>query len=124
MSDEKKVLIVDDSHTIRNQIKGYITGDQFIFYEAENGKVALDILSQNHDMALVFCDIHMPVMDGLEFLEHIQSLKIQVPIIIMTNESSAAIVERAKKLGIYGWIVKPATSHIVESVLAKIFKNS
>jgi two-component system chemotaxis response regulator CheY len=114
-----KVLVVDDSKTARKEISRIIHNHGIITVEAENGKAALDMLKTKKGIFLVFCDVNMPEMNGLEFLENVKndaSLK-DIPIIMLTSEATRDVMEKAKGLGVTGWILKPAESMIIKSLL-------
>ena len=104
------VMIVDDSKTIRVQIKHVIKTQGFEVIEASNGAEAVELYRAHHDRVfMMFLDINMPVMNGLETLETLskdESLKMP-NVVVLTTEDSASYVEQAKKFGAKGWIVKP-----------------
>jgi two-component system chemotaxis response regulator CheY len=107
-----RVLLVDDSSTMRriqkNQIIGLGIADVM---EAENGQDAWDKLTANMPIDLILLDWNMPVMDGFTFLKKVradQNYK-QVKIIMCTSESEKARVVEALKAGANNYIVKPFT---------------
>ena len=116
------ILIVDDQSTMRSLIRGMLQKMGFEFLkEAEDGDVALNKMKQEK-YDLVISDIHMPRMDGLEFLKQarsIESLK-DVPFLLVTTESSKGAVLEAIKLKVNGYIVKPFTPETLEEKLAKV----
>ena len=67
----KNILIVDDEKAIRNTLKEVLVFENYSVDSAESGFAGLDLLDQKK-YDLVFCDIKMPKMDGIEFLEFIQ----------------------------------------------------
>jgi len=104
-----KILLVDDSSTIRRMQKttlakiGYSDID-----ESEDGKDALEKMAANN-YGLVLLDLNMPVMDGLECLKKIKgndSLK-DVPVIIVTSESDKSKIIEAITAGASNYLVKP-----------------
>ncbi|MFK7873966.1 MAG: response regulator [Oligoflexales bacterium] len=104
----KKVLIVDDSRTIRQQVSFTLSKGGFEVIEAEDGLQGIEKLQSNSDVAMVISDVNMPNMDGLEMVEKIQSDSItQAPIVMLTTEGSAELINRAKAAGAKGWLVKP-----------------
>ena len=116
-----KVLIVDDSTTIRTPMKRYLEADGCEVIEADDGQQGLDILKKNPDIKLVFTDLNMPVMDGLQMLKIMRGLDEikDIPVIIITTENNDEMVKRGKAMGIQGWIVKPAKPHILRKHLLK-----
>ena len=64
------VLIVDDSETVRIQLRRTFQEGDFNVLEAENGRVGLDVLKKNASVIdVILCDVNMPEMDGLEMVK-------------------------------------------------------
>jgi len=82
----KKILIVDDEDVNRYLLKLYLSKHNFIRLEAENGKEAVDI-SLKEDIDLIFMDISMPVMNGIDATIEIKKNKPDLPIIAITGYS-------------------------------------
>jgi len=103
-------LIVDDSKTSRNininMIREVRTGD--VFYEATNGKEALDIMKFKR-VDLVVLDWNMPELDGLQFVQIVRNMEKykELPIIMVTSNASKHDVTAAIKAGITNYVVKP-----------------
>lgn len=117
----KKVLIVDDSRTIRQQVRFTLSKGGYEVVEAEDGKVGIEQLKANTDVALVISDVNMPVMDGLAMCEAIQADdSISVPVIMLTTEGAKDLIERAKKAGAKGWLVKPFKPDQLIAAVGKI----
>lgn len=116
-----KVLVVDDSSTVRTPMRKYLEADGCDVLEAEDGQQAIDILKKNPTIKLIFSDLNMPVMDGFQMIKIIRSLDglKDVPVIIITTENSDDMVRRAKGLNVQGWIVKPARPHLLRKHLLK-----
>ena len=106
----KKVLIVDDSRTIRQQVSFTLTKGGYEVVEAEDGVQGLAKLrAENGTIAMIISDVNMPNMDGLEMVENISkdaSIK-KVPIVMLTTEGNGEMITRAKQAGAKGWLVKP-----------------
>ena len=107
------ILIVDDSSIVRKVliktlgIAGVPVGD---IYEAENGLVALEILESNW-VDLIFLDINMPVMNGMEFMEHLRKSSDfdETPIIVVSTEGSKERKEELFDKNIKAYLRKPIT---------------
>ena len=118
----KKIIVIDDSLTARRLLAQHLKGHTLL--EASNGLEAIELLDQNTDTSIVFVDINMPWMDGLEFLKKIRGEEKykNVPVCILTTENGIESLEEAKKLGADAFIVKPASKEQVESILANLSK--
>jgi len=105
----KKILIVDDSKTIRQQVSFTLSKGGYEVVEAEDGQIGYDTLKGTADIAMVISDVNMPNMNGIEMVETISkddSVN-KVPIIMLTTEGSGELIEKAKAAGAKGWLVKP-----------------
>lgn len=118
----KKVLIVDDSRTIRQQVNFTLTKGGFVVVEAEDGKDGIDKLKANPDVSMIISDVNMPNMNGLEMVEAINADAgvTHPPIVMLTTEGAGELVERAKKAGAKGWLVKPFKPDQLVAVVTKL----
>ena len=104
----KTMLIIEDDVVSRDLLRLVFEYDGFTCMEAENGAVGLAMLeSQTFDMIIL--DNAMPVMTGLEFLDHVQHKlhPCKAPIIMITGLLNPNIREKATKLGAYAIVEKP-----------------
>lgn len=119
-----KVMIIDDDAFILNMYKVKFTKEGFVPTLASNGKEALDIIKEGFTPDVLFVDLIMPVMGGIEFLQTVrqEGLCKNIPIIVLTNQSQVSDIDQAKNLGVKSYIVKATTipSEIVDEV-RKIF---
>jgi two-component system chemotaxis response regulator CheY len=116
-----KVLVVDDSKFVRNQIGRALPAAEFAVVEAVDGMDALEKLAQHPDVCFVVCDVNMPRMDGLQFLE---SLRKQpqwqaVPVLMCTTEAHPDLVTSAAAFGARGWVVKPFKPEVLLEAVHK-----
>jgi two-component system chemotaxis response regulator CheY len=118
----KSVLIVDDSKSIRNEVADILTRAGYTVLEAAHGGEALQRLEQHADVSLVVLDVNMPGMNGLDVLERIQLEHgaRNVPVLMLTTEAERTLVERAKKAGAKGWLLKPIKSDLFVSTVARL----
>jgi two-component system, chemotaxis family, chemotaxis protein CheY len=116
----KQVLIVDDSQTVRHEIAEALSSAGFSTLEAADGEAGL-ALAREHAISLIILDVNMPRMNGLQMLEHLRLdwATANVPVVILTTEAEEPMIERARKAGAKGWLIKPVTTaHIVSTVVA------
>jgi two-component system, chemotaxis family, chemotaxis protein CheY len=118
----KKVLVVDDSEVVRQQVGTCLAAADFKVVEAGDGIDALARLTEHPDVAIVILDINMPRMNGLEMLEELRkSGKIAtLPVLVLTTEADPALVAKAKQAGAKGWVVKPLKSALLLAAVKKL----
>jgi DNA-binding NtrC family response regulator len=101
-----KILIVDDEAAIRSALKEVLEYEGFTIAEAADGEAALKmVLKESFD--LIFCDIKMPKLDGLDFLSELKKEEIQVPVVMITGHGTIDTAVEAIKRGAYDFIQKP-----------------
>jgi len=118
------ILIVDDSKTIRSVIKKTLEIANIPLgeiHEAENGSEALKIL-QSQWIDLVFADINMPVMSGIEMIEQMSRDQIleKTPVIIVSTEGSKTRIDDLFKMGVKAYIRKPITPEMIRNVVRDV----
>jgi two-component system chemotaxis response regulator CheY len=118
----KKVLIVDDSATVRQQVRAVLSGANFEVLEAVDGVEGAEAIERVVDLAAVICDVNMPRMDGLEMLETVRKFPkgALLPIVMLTTEGQHELVQRAKAAGAKGWIVKPFKPELLLAAIRKL----
>jgi two-component system chemotaxis response regulator CheY len=118
----KKILVVDDSATVRQQVGLALTQAGFDILEAVDGMDGVDKMNRASDIALVICDVNMPRMNGLEMLEKVSADRKgpMVPVVMLTTEGQPELVERAKRAGAKGWIVKPFKAELLVAAAKKL----
>ena len=117
-----KILVVDDSSTVRDEVAGFLKGSGFDVATAVDGKDGLMKLKGTPGIRLILSDVNMPNMDGLTMVEKIRSEfgNATVNVIMLTTESNPSMKERGKAAGIKGWIVKPFNGPAVLETLKKL----
>jgi two-component system, chemotaxis family, chemotaxis protein CheY len=114
------VLVVDDSLTVRQQVARALEGAGFSVVEAVDGADALEKLASSPGMGLIVCDVNMPRMNGIEFLERLVANGSALPVVMLTTEGQPELIQRAKALGAKGWIVKPFKSELLVAAAKRL----
>jgi len=120
------LLIVDDSATTRTIIKRILelsTIEIGELYEAEDGEAALDLLQEKW-IDLVFADINMPRMNGVEMVQRMSEdgmLK-SIPVVVVSSEGSETRIEEMMSKGIKAYLRKPFTPENIKELAESILK--
>lgn len=119
----KKVLIIDDSSTMRKIVARSLRQAGFDFetiLEAADGQDALQVLD-GQKVDIILSDINMPNMNGVEFLRNKaedEAIK-NIPVVMITTEAGSDILREALSLGAKGSIKKPFTPDQVQQTLGE-----
>jgi two-component system chemotaxis response regulator CheY len=117
-----KILVVDDSSTVRDEVASFLKNNGMDVATAIDGKDGLVKIKADPGIKLVISDVNMPNMDGLTMVEKIRGElgNASVNVIMLTTESSPSMKERGKAAGIKGWIVKPFKGEAVLESFRKL----
>jgi two-component system chemotaxis response regulator CheY len=121
------VLVVDDSRVMRRAVRkclGMSATPLGSVFEASDGLEALDVLGRNW-IDIVFTDINMPGMDGLEFMKRIAQLEPEerVPVVVVSSMRSDALTAELRALGVRAYIHKPFQPETFRAVLASVLQG-
>ena len=107
-----KVLVVDDDPVVRKSFDRVLSGKGYAVITAENGEEALRKLAEeNYDV--VYTDIRMPGMDGLEVAEKVRARRPWTPVVIITGYGTEAAEARAEAAGVSNFLHKPLTPEMI-----------
>jgi two-component system chemotaxis response regulator CheY len=117
----KKILVVDDSATMRQMVTFTLKSAGYEVVEAADGQEALDI-AKNSSFYLVLSDVNMPVMGGIELVRELRQLGAykHTPILMLTTETSGDKKMAGKGAGATGWIVKPFNPDKLLATIKKV----
>lgn len=102
-----KILLVEDDVMIIDTMNRILTKFFGEVKLAENGQIGLKILEEEKDIDLIITDIDMPIMSGLDMIEHIKSKNIDIPIYITSGSIKDSDMERVEKLNVNKFMQKP-----------------
>ncbi len=103
----KTVLLVDDSTTMLMSMKAGLEISGFQVEVAGDGEQAMHKLDTGLKPDLIITDIHMPKMDGIEFIRQARRKLRFTPILALTTDGQSTRRDQARELGATGWLLKP-----------------
>jgi CheY-like chemotaxis protein len=113
MTASRKVLVVDDDPAVRKSFDRVLSGKGYAVITAENGEEAMRKLNEEK-YDLVYTDIRMPGMSGLEVAEQVKARKPWTPVVIITGYGTDAAETRAKAAGVSSFVHKPLSPEMIE----------
>jgi len=120
----KRILIIDDDKRFRLLLSRLLKKRfRLEVSEANNGLEGLELFKKERPN-LIFLDITMPVMDGLEFLTHMREIDKDTPVVIISCVSHRDCVQQIVQLGISDYVVKAETVLRLEERLFEIFEKN
>jgi DNA-binding NtrC family response regulator len=122
MKEARRVLVVDDDAVVGHSINRVLTGQGYQVCEALSGAEALAELDhQSYDM--VFTDIRMSGMDGLDMTSRMKQSHPELPVVVMTGYGSEANERRAHDLGVAGFLRKPLTPAMIVENAERVMRE-
>lgn len=124
----KKIVLVDDSPTLRASARFYLSDAGFEINEAEDGLKGLELLrkmeEQQHFPSLIITDINMPHMNGIHFITEVKKTKLRyIPILVLTTEGHEKTKQEGRKAGAAGWLMKPFKPEQLIRIVKKFTGN-
>ena len=119
----KTILIVDDSESIREVVSFTLKNEGYEVLVGIDGKDATKFLDGTN-IDLIITDLHMPQMNGIEFIKYVRNMDQykRIPILFLTTESQSAKKMEAKEAGATGWIIKPFVPAKLIAALKKVLQ--
>ncbi len=118
----KKILIVDDTLSIRSLLAMTLRQMGYTVIEAVDGADGLEKLKANPDVSLIFSDYNMPNKNGIEFIKEFKSISNlrAIPVVLLTTESEEEKKAEGKAVGALAWLTKPFKVENIQAVVKKI----
>jgi len=119
----KQILIVDDSATVRHQLRSFLVDHGFEVTEADSGNAGLDA-AQQRGFDLIICDVNMPGLSGIDMVAAVRKIAAHAatPIFMLTTESASDVTRRGKEAGATAWMVKPFRPEILLKGIHKVMQ--
>ncbi len=117
---KKRILIADDSPTIRKFVTLSLKMNGFDILAAQDGMEALELLPSNK-VDLIITDLNMPNLDGFEFIKSVRENEQykEIPIIILSSLDRKDDIERGLKIGADSYLIKPFNQKLVLYEISK-----
>ena len=123
MNTKLQVLVIDDDAVVGRSFDRVLSEKGYQVSTALNGEQALESIEHNN-YDVVFTDIKMPGMDGLEVTERIKARCPWTPVVVITGYGTQANEVRASVLGANGFVRKPLTPEMIESITLKALNDA
>ncbi len=117
----QKIMVVDDSNAIRQSVSFILKENGYETMEACDGQDGLNKLKAQ-SVDLIITDVNMPNMDGISMVRELRATETHkfTPILVLTTESQATIMQEGKSAGATGWIVKPFSNDKLIATIKKV----
>lgn len=121
MVSRKTILTIDDSRTMQDMLRLALTDAGYRVLQAVDGLEGFAVL-QSEALDAVITDINMPVLDGFGFIEKARADERfrDLPILVLTTESTSSMKDRARAAGATGWITKPFDPEKLKDALMRV----
>jgi two-component system, chemotaxis family, chemotaxis protein CheY len=118
----KRILVVDDSPTVRQQVGNVLRLAGFDIAEAVDGIDGAAKIREDRSIAAVLCDVNMPRLNGMDMLEEVKRdpKNAALPIVMLTTDGQPEHIARARKCGAKGWIIKPFKAELLVAAVSKL----
>lgn len=123
LSAKMRILVIDDEVMIREMFKAVLNGDRYDVVVSGDGITALESV-KTQDFDLVFLDLKMPGLDGVETLRRIRQIDGGLPVVIITGYPDSDMLSHALELGPLGVIKKPFSGVDIQKAIDSFLKNT
>jgi two-component system, chemotaxis family, chemotaxis protein CheY len=124
----KKILIADDSNTLKKLLSVYLLDyygeDNIDIIKAEDGAEALFAIRDNKDLELIFLDMMMPIVDGYSVAEYLFTRKLEIETVIISANLDKTMVSSLAKIGFKQFLPKPIHNDRLVTILDALKKDS
>jgi DNA-binding response OmpR family regulator len=122
MTPQSTILIVDDEHHLRLSLSLILQKENYRVETAANSKEALDCL-QSHEYDLMFLDLNMPGMSGIDLLVQVRRQAPHMPVLILTAHAALESAIQAVRLGARDYLIKPVEPVLILTRVAEILSE-
>ena len=122
MEKDVNILVVDDEEIVRDSLCSWLKEDGYQAEAAEGGLKALEMMKQR-SWNVLFVDLKMPGMDGLEVMRKVKEVQPEIPIIIITAYATVNTAVEAMKEGAYDYLVKPFNPEEISLIIRRLIEK-
>ncbi len=118
-----KILVVDDEEDVRETIKLQLEAENYNVIEAENGEEAIKVLKSGDNLTncgLILCDIRMPKVNGIEYIDFLKEQAPGIPVVVITGYPDTEMAVGLLKKGVNDYLVKPVESEKLMKIVNKL----
>jgi CheY-like chemotaxis protein len=123
MDAMRKVLVIDDDPVVGKRFDRVLSGKGYVVIHASDGAEALNKLHDD-DYDVVYTDIKMPGMNGLEVAERVKASQPWLPVVIITGYGTEANEARAKAAGVTSFLHKPLSPEVIEGSAREALRDA
>lgn len=122
MKKNVSIFLVDDHTIVRNGIKELIEriGDYEVIAQFDNGQELIDAIDNGEKADIIIMDLAMPVMDGKEAARQLRDRNTDIPVLILTIDSTEKTIIELFKLGVRGYLPKNCTAEVLRKAIDDI----
>ena len=114
------IMIVEDEASSREILQALLNEENLTTLTAESGEVALNLLGQGQNPSLLVCDLNMPGMGGLRFIQKALEALPDLTVIVLTGELDIKNVQQAVRLGAADFLLKP---YLSQDLISRIYRS-
>jgi two-component system chemotaxis response regulator CheY len=118
-----KIMVVDDEEDVRETIRLQLESENYNVIEAENGEEAIKLLKSEDNLTncgLILCDIRMPKVNGIEYIDFLKEQAPGIPIVVITGYPDTEMAVGLLNKGVDGYLVKPVESERLIEIVKKL----
>jgi two-component system chemotaxis response regulator CheY len=115
-----KVLVVDDSETMRTMVKMTLSFDYDPILCSDGEEGLCTFLKNQNDISLIVTDVNMPKLDGISMTAEIRKTNSIIPILILTTETEERLRKKGADAGANGWMTKPFKPKVFIDVIKQL----
>ena len=118
-----KIMIVDDEEDVRETLRLQLESGNYNVIEAENGEEAIKLLRSEDNLincGLILCDIRMPKINGIEYIDYLKQQAPGIPVVVITGYPDTELAVGLMSKGVKDYLVKPVDSEKLMQVVNKL----